>query len=96
MSICRRIIAKEMRLNGLTDDDMFRIKHRCLELARELIDKGKLNTIADYDLWGRALCLRALKDIVTNYSHNIFPSLDAGALTILESIRSNLDTFITM
>jgi len=96
MSTCRRIIAIEMQLNGLKSDDIFRIEHRCFELARELINKGKLNSIVDYDLWGRAICLRALKDIVPDYSHNIFPSLDADTLTMLESIRSNLDTFITM
>ncbi|MHA1228651.1 MAG: hypothetical protein ACTSPV_18150, partial [Candidatus Hodarchaeales archaeon] len=91
-----KIMNEEMQLQGFSKKDVFKIKHRCLNFARELIKLGKTDRMKNHEIWARALCIKAFKDIFPNYSTQIFPSLEKKRLKITENKRWQLDTLLTI
>ncbi|MHA1975048.1 MAG: hypothetical protein ACTSW1_18805 [Candidatus Hodarchaeales archaeon] len=86
---------EEMQLPSLTNDKIFQIKHRCLKIAKELIKLGKTGRMKNQEVWARAICIKAYKDLnPSNPTHNLFPELDSKIIKLTENKRWQLDTLI--
>jgi hypothetical protein len=85
------IMNTELVLSSCADSEVFHVKQTALRIAKNFATNKKARHIKNPEVWARAVCLKALRDVLPNHLHFPFPLLSKKALKNLENKRWQLD-----
>ncbi len=88
-----QVMNKEMELSGFSKEELFQIKQTIIQIAREFVFSQKARHIKKPEVWARAICVKAVRDINSDHS-TPFPYLSRKALKVVENKRWQLDQII--
>ena len=88
-----QVMNKEMRLSGFPTEEIFQIKQKAIQIAREFIFSHKARHIKKPEVWARAICVKAVREIFPDHPAP-FPFLPRKVLKVVENKRWQLDQII--
>jgi hypothetical protein len=90
-----RIMNKEMKLDdNFSKEKVFMTKQACLRIAREFVSTEKARFIKKPEVWARAICVKAVREILPDHSSFPFPHLKIKTQKVIENKRWQLDQVI--
>ncbi|MFW9903441.1 MAG: hypothetical protein ACFFFH_03850 [Candidatus Thorarchaeota archaeon] len=90
-----RIMNKEMELDDtFSKEKVFMTKQACLRIAREFISTEKARFIKKPEVWARAICVKAVREVFSDQSSFPFPHLAIKTQKVIENKRWQLDQVI--
>ncbi|MHA2248158.1 MAG: hypothetical protein ACXADY_24630 [Candidatus Hodarchaeales archaeon] len=90
-----KIMNHELVLDGCSKEEIFQIKHECLRIAREFISTKKAHHIKKPEVWSRAICFKAVRDVLPDYSLFPFPHLPSNNQKVIDNKRWQLDKIVS-
>ncbi|GAG87331.1 unnamed protein product, partial [marine sediment metagenome] len=84
----------ELNLEECTKKEAFQIKQKALTIAREFIQTTKARHIKNIEMWARAICLKAIRDIKPSRTNVAFPSLNTGIRKVIDNKKWQLDKLL--
>ncbi|MFX0170708.1 MAG: hypothetical protein ACFE9L_02180 [Candidatus Hodarchaeota archaeon] len=89
-----QIMNLELNLDKCSKEIIFHIKQEVIRLARIFAKTSRAKHIKKPEMWARAICLKALREIVPNYAFNPFPDLPVNLQKVIENKRWQLDQIL--
>lgn len=91
-----RVMNNEVCFNMCTREEIFEIKHKSLDYCKLLSNTDRVRRIKRPETWARAICLKAFRDTMSNYSCMIFPDLSTDEFKVIENKRWQLDKLLQL
>ncbi|MFX1507345.1 MAG: hypothetical protein ACFFDC_14780 [Promethearchaeota archaeon] len=90
-----RVMNKEMELDdSFSEEKIFLTKQACLRIAREFVSTEKARFIKKPEVWARAICVKAVREVLPDQSPFPFPHLTIKTQKVIENKRWQLDQVI--
>ena len=86
-----RVMNNEVNFNTCSRKEIFKIKHTSLDYCQLFCKTDRIRRIKRPETWARAICLKAFRDTVSNYSCMTFPNLSSEEFKVIENKRWQLD-----
>jgi hypothetical protein len=87
-----RVMNKEMKLDdNFSKEKVFLTKQACLRIAREFVNTQKARFIKKPEVWARAICVKAVREVLPDQSFFPFPYLVIKTQKVIENKRWQLD-----
>ncbi len=88
------IMNNELAYPTCSHKEIFQIKHKALEYGQRLSNMERVKRMKSYEMWCRAICLKAFRDVFPHCSTEIFPSLTPSTFAVVENKRWQLDKLL--
>ncbi|UCG01098.1 MAG: hypothetical protein JSW11_15960 [Candidatus Heimdallarchaeota archaeon] len=89
------VMNDEMNLsNNYSKKEIFLIKQACLRIARKFISTPKARFIKKPEVWARAICVKAVREVLPDQSSFPFAHLAIKTQKVIENKRWQLDQVI--
>ncbi|MFX0124386.1 MAG: hypothetical protein ACFFAE_12160 [Candidatus Hodarchaeota archaeon] len=89
------VMNKEMKLtDNHSNEKIFLIKQACLRIARKFISTQKALFIKKPEVWARAICVKACREVLQDQSSFPFPHIPNKTQKVIENKRWQLDQVI--
>ncbi|MFX0013997.1 MAG: hypothetical protein ACFE98_05355 [Candidatus Hermodarchaeota archaeon] len=90
-----QVMNKEMVLNeSYSKEDAFLVKQTCLKLAQEFTVTTKARHIKKPEIWARAICVKAVREILPDFSTFPIPNLSIKNQKVIENKKWQLDKIL--
>lgn len=90
-----QVMNKEMRLDDIySKEEIFLIKQACLRITKKFISTQKARFIKKPEVWARAICVKAVREVLPDQSSFPFPHLPNKTQKVIENKRWQLDQVI--
>ncbi len=91
-----QVMNKEIKLNdNYSKKKIFLIKQACLRISREFISTQKARFIKKPEVWARAICVKAVREVLPDHSDFPLPHLAIKTQKVIENKRWQIDQVIT-
>ena len=90
-----QVMNRELVLTGCSKEEIFQIKHECLRITREFIATPKANHIKKPEVWARAICLKAFREILPEKTLFPFLHLPANTQKVIETKKWKIGRALT-
>ncbi|MFX0184548.1 MAG: hypothetical protein ACFE95_15815 [Candidatus Hodarchaeota archaeon] len=89
-----QIMNQELKLKNCTKEEIFQIKQEVIKSALAFAKTNRARHAKKPEMWARAICLKALRITIPNYSFKPFPDLPGNIQKIIENKRWQLDQIL--
>ena len=86
-----QIMNNELVFPTSSHEEIFRIKQKALEYTKRLANMERIKHMKCPEVWARALCLKAFRELYPCCSSEIFRSLNLSSFALVENKRWQLD-----
>ncbi len=94
LSTVLRIMNYEMSFNNCTKQEIFNIKQKAIMIARKYSSTPNAKYVKKPEVWGRAICVKAVRETIKEIRHNLFPDLSEKSIKVIENKRWQLDQLL--
>jgi len=79
----------EFVLSGCSNEEVFHVKQTALRIACDFTPTKKAHHIKKPEVWARAICFKALRDVLSDHPHFPFPDFPAKAIVTRNLCKPN-------
>ncbi|UCE13808.1 MAG: hypothetical protein JSV04_01210 [Candidatus Heimdallarchaeota archaeon] len=90
-----KVMNSELVVNGCSKRQLFDLKQACLQLVRQFVTTSKARHIKNPEGWARAICVKAVREVLPEYPDFPFPHLPKKSQKVINHKRWQIDQILS-